>query len=138
DELLAADHIGPGLGGLTRLVTHGEDGHADGSAGAVGQRHGPADHLVGLARVDPEVERDLDRLVELRIGERLEDLEGLARRVLLLAIDLSLRIAVTLAVPGHASTSTPMLAQRPAMISIPCSTSFAFRSSIFCSAILRT
>ena len=34
-------------------------------AGAVRQRHGAADHLVGLAGVDAEPERDLDRLVEL-------------------------------------------------------------------------
>jgi hypothetical protein len=39
-------------------------------AGALGQRDDAADHLVGVARIDAEVQRDFDRLVELggRIG----------------------------------------------------------------------
>ena len=37
-----------------------------------GKRDRAADVLVALARVDPEVRRDLDRLVELRGAERLQ------------------------------------------------------------------
>src|SRR6185503_7968142 len=55
----------------------------------------------------------------------------------LLAVDLGLRGLETLA--GHqASTSTPIERAVPAMICIAPSTSFAFRSGIFVSAISRS
>ncbi len=56
DELLAADHVGAGLGGLARLLADREHADPNRAAGAVGQRHGAAKRLVGLARVDAEAE----------------------------------------------------------------------------------
>ena len=56
------------LGGLAG----GEHGDADVLAGTAGQGDGAAHHLVGLARVDAEAHRDVDGLVELRAGQRLD------------------------------------------------------------------
>ena len=64
-QLLATDQVGAGLLGLLGLVAVGEDGDANRLSGAMGQRHRPAHQLVRLAGVDPELERGLDRLVEL-------------------------------------------------------------------------
>src|SRR5207248_2413913 len=47
-------------------------------ADAVGQRQGPADHLVGLLGVDAQGKDEFDRLVELG---RLERLDGVNRLV---------------------------------------------------------
>ena len=66
DQVVGADVVGAGGAGLLGPVAGGEDEHAGGLAGAVGQVHRAADHLVGLARVDAEPEGDLDRRVELR------------------------------------------------------------------------
>jgi hypothetical protein len=46
-----------------------EDGHPNVLTGARGQRHGAAQHLVGLAGIDAEPERGFDRLVELVGGQ---------------------------------------------------------------------
>ena len=54
--------------GLLGLVAAGEDGDAHGLAGAVRQLHDAAHDLVGVARIDAEVHRDLDGLVELGLG----------------------------------------------------------------------
>src|SRR6476469_8941762 len=48
---------------------------------AVRQVDHAAHHLVGVARVDPEVHRDLDGLVELRLGAFLDDLHRFIERV---------------------------------------------------------
>ncbi len=52
-----------------------------------GRLHDAADHLVGVARVDAEVHRDLDGLVELGLGPLLDQLHGLVERVELVAVD---------------------------------------------------
>ncbi len=81
----------------------------------------------------------LDRLVELRCRLLLEQTDGLDRRVHLLTIDGAARLAIPLPVLSHyPSTSTPMLRAVPAITSIACSTSRAFRSCIFVSAIERS
>src|SRR5207244_6007159 len=85
------------------------------------------------------VEVSLDRLVELLVRQRLQQLDHLGRRVQLLAVDRCARLTVGLAVLRHYdSTSTPMLRAVPAMMRAACSTSRAFRSGIFVSAIWRT
>src|SRR5207247_7150780 len=72
---------------LLRLPRHlalGEDDDAPRLADPLRERDAPADRLVGLAGVDAKADRDLDRLVELRLGEAREDLEGLFEAVALL------------------------------------------------------
>src|SRR3954453_14439953 len=133
-QVSRSDHARPGLLGLACLLTVGEDGDARLAAGAVREHQRPAQLLLGVAHVQPEVEVRLDRLVELRRLAALEQADGLDRRVQVLAIDLSAQVAVVLAV-FHRSVSTPIERAVPAMISIACSTSRAFRSAIFVSAI---
>ena len=70
---------------LVGLVALGEHRDADGLAGARGQRHDAADHLVGVARIDAEVERDLDGLVELGRRVLLDERDRLIDAVELLA-----------------------------------------------------
>src|SRR6185436_6167244 len=116
-----------------------ERGHADRFARAVRQRDRASDELVGLARVDAEPERDLDGLVEPGIGESLEGPDRVDRRVLASAIGQLGCLHVPFALAAHApTTSTPMLRAVPARIFIAASTSFALRSTIFCSAIRRS
>jgi hypothetical protein len=50
------------------LVAAREHGDLDVLAGARGQRHHAADHLVGVARIDAQVQRDFDGFVELGGG----------------------------------------------------------------------
>src|SRR5207248_8375185 len=83
DELLASHDVGSGIARLAGLLTGRERAHPDGLAGAVRQRHRAPDRLIRLSRIDAEPEGHLDRLVELGIRERLQDLEGLARLVFL-------------------------------------------------------
>ena len=51
--------------GLVRLVALGEDGDVHALAGAVREGDHAAHLLVRVARVDAEIHRDLDRLVDL-------------------------------------------------------------------------
>ena len=67
----------PAASASPRRVPGGEHGDPDRLAGPVGQRHGAAHHLVGLAGVDAEPEGDFDGLVELGGGERLHELHRL-------------------------------------------------------------
>jgi hypothetical protein len=67
-QVLGADHVGAGRVRFLGLAAAGEHGDAHVLAGAGGQRDDAADHLVGVARIDAEVQRDLDRLVELGGG----------------------------------------------------------------------
>src|SRR5207302_8924624 len=79
------------------------------------------------------------RLVELRPLEALEQPDRLERGVRTLAIELLARRPVSLPVNGHqTSVSTPMERAVPAMTFIASSTSRAFRSGIFVSAIERS
>lgn len=75
-EVVAADDVRAGGRRLLGVVALGEDGHAHGLADAVRQRDRAADVLIALARVDPEVRRDLDRLIELGGAERLQLTHG--------------------------------------------------------------
>jgi hypothetical protein len=66
---------------------------------------GATDHLVGVTRVDPELEVDLHRCVEGDERGRLGEFDRLERLVDLLAIDERGRLAVLLSVLGHVSGS---------------------------------
>src|SRR4029077_11965085 len=125
--------------GLLRLLALGEDGDALLLAGAVRQHQRATELLVGVTDVEPEPEVHLDRLVELLNRELLEQLDRLGRRIGVLAVDLGARLPVNLAVRRHyCATSTPIERAVPAITFIACSTSRAFRSCIFVSAIWRT
>ena len=87
DEVFGTDDVGTGLAGFLGLGVLGEHGDADRLAGAVGQVHHAADHLVGVTRIDAQVHRDLDGLVELGLGARTHHRDGFAESVELLAID---------------------------------------------------
>ena len=88
DELIGTDDVGAGLFSLASLLALGEDGDADGLAGAVGQGDGTADVLVGLTGIDTKAEVDLDGLVELSGSELLHEVRSLKRGVELIAADL--------------------------------------------------
>src|SRR5437588_6394545 len=83
----------------------------------------------------------LDRLVELHAPQLLDQRDRVGRRVLPLAVELLPGVEVCLAVLGHLvgssphTTSTPIDRAVPAMIFAAASTSLAFRSFIFFSAI---
>src|SRR3546814_9007145 len=68
-QILRTDDVGAGRLCLFRLVAAREDRHAQRLAGAVRQLHDAAYLLVGMARIDAEVQRHFHRLVELRGGE---------------------------------------------------------------------
>src|SRR5262249_17329009 len=124
---------------LTCLVAFGEHGDTLLAACAVREHHRPSQLLVRVADVQAKVEVNLDGLVELRGGRLLEQAHCLDRRIELLPVDLAAPAAVALAGLRHsASTSTPIERAVPAMTSLACSTSRAFRSGIFVSAIDRS
>ena len=70
-QVVGADMVGTGRLGLLRLLALGEDQDAHGLAEPVGEDHGAAHHLVGLAGVDAETHTDIDRLVELGVSVSL-------------------------------------------------------------------
>src|SRR5437763_126669 len=77
-------------------------------------------------------------LAGLRVADGLQPTDGLDGRVRRLAVDRAQSCLIALAVVAHRSTSTPIERAVPAMISAAWSTSRAFRSSSFVSAIWRT
>src|SRR5918998_649164 len=138
-EVLGTHLVGAGLLGLARLVALGEHDDRHLLAEPVRQRDRAAQLLLGVAHVEPGADVHLDGLVELGRVEVLDDANGLGRRVGALAIDLLQVRPITLAVLGHyAVTSTPIERAVPSMILAAWSTSCAFRSGIFFSAISRT
>ena len=67
-QVLGPDHVGARLARFPLLLTLGEHRDPHRLADAVRQHDRAAHHLVGVLRVDPEPERHVDRLVELRVG----------------------------------------------------------------------
>jgi len=66
DHVLETDKLSTRFAScLGRCTGLGEHQDADNFAGAMGQRRGSADHLVGLLRVNPKAEGQIDGLVEL-------------------------------------------------------------------------
>ena len=101
DQVVAADDVGSCGGGLFGLVTDREHRDTGRLTGAVRQIYGAAHHLVGLARVDAEPDRDLDGGV-LLLGRRLlGQLRRLQRRVQPFPVDLFGGFAICLAVLAH-------------------------------------
>ena len=87
DQVLGADHVGAGGLGLVGLGAAREHRHAHAAARTVRQVDDAAHHLVGVARIDAEIHRDLDGLVELGLGPLLDHLHRLLERIELVAVD---------------------------------------------------
>src|SRR3954453_20115920 len=138
-EVLVAHVVGARLARLVGLRAASEHRDLHVAPLRVGQRDRAAQLLVGVPDVEAGADMRLDRLRELRRLDLLDQPDGLGRRVGPLAVDLPVRLAVALAVLGHQpDTSTPIERAVPAMIFAAWSTSLAFRSWSFASAISRT
>ena len=81
DHLLAADHVGAGRLGFLLLLAAGNREHPLALAEPVWQYDGAAHHLVGVLRVDAEPQRQVDRLVELRVLDFLHERDRFLDRV---------------------------------------------------------
>src|SRR5690606_14771966 len=86
DQILGTDDIRTGCLGFVSLVALGENSNANVAARAVRKVDHATNHLVRVTRIDIEVHRNFDGLVELDGGLFLENLDGFlngveARRV---------------------------------------------------------
>ena len=93
--------------------------YANGLAGTVRQVGRAADHLVGVARVNPKIERQLDRFVELCRRTALDRPHGIRQRVELHSVDGGQRRLELLALLRHRlypTTSRPIERAEPTII----------------------
>src|SRR5262249_22511434 len=104
---------------------------------AVRQGDDAANHLVGMTRIDAEIHRDLDRLVELRLGALLHELDRLVDRIGLRGVDALACLRHSLA-RAHPAPSMPIARADPSIMRIADSTVSQLRSAIFFSAISLT
>ncbi|CRI66165.1 hypothetical protein THIOKS12660006 [Thiocapsa sp. KS1] len=95
-EIIEAHAIGAGLGRRVRGRTLREHRHTDGLADAVRQYGRAANDLIGFARVDAEVDRDIDAFGKLDLRQLLEECERIFRRIESAALDALLNRAHTL------------------------------------------
>ena len=140
-QVFGADEIGSGFLGFVSLGILCEHGDANVLAGARRKIDHTTDHLVCIFRVNAEVHGDLDGFVEFRFRVRLHQRDSFGDRVGLVGIHGFRDCAGTLSWFRHDAysvTSMPIARADPAMIFEAASRSFAFRSSIFISAISRT
>src|SRR4029079_916215 len=102
--------------------------------------HHATHHLIGVTRVDAEVQRDLDGLVELRLGAFLHHLDGVSERIELCAIAALTGLLQTFSDchDRYPATSTPIERAEPSTIFMADSMVSQFRSFILASAISRT
>ena len=117
-ELLRAHEVGAGRLRLLRLLALREDQHPERLPGAVRKHHGAADHLVRVARVDAQPDREVHRLVELGRGRLLHEGTRFDERVLLRAVDVlpcrflflgDFRHVPSFAVAAYASHGSPVV-----------------------------
>ena len=106
DEILATDLVGAGAECFLRLLALGEHRDPDDLAGAMRQDDRPTDHLVGVARIDPEPEMGLDGRVEGDGTGLAGELDRRDRRVDLVAVDELRRLEIFLAVLRHVVRSS--------------------------------
>src|SRR5690606_16768557 len=139
DQILAAGLHRAGLQRPGLHIVGAEGHHALALADALGQRHAPAQGLIGLLGVDRQQHRNLDRLVELRRLELLQRCDRAGRLHRLFGADIFIG-AATFAQLRHAQPSTVMPIDRavPSITFMAASMFRELRSSIFSSAILRT
>src|SRR5262249_38696092 len=105
--------------------------------GSVWQVDHPAHHLIGMTRIDAEIHRHFDGLVELGLGTLLDHVHRFGKRIKLLAVDTLARLSRAFA-HRHAFTSWPIDRADPSIMRIAASIVSALRSFIFCWAISRT
>ena len=98
---LDADEVRARGLGLARLFADRDHRDAHRLTGAGGEHDRAAHDLIGVARIDAESHRDLDRLIELRERGALHDLERLSRLIRLERRALLRGVDVLLAVIGH-------------------------------------
>ena len=91
-QILGADHVSARGLGLVGLGALGEHRDPDVLAAALGERDDAAHHLVRVPGVDCEVERNLDRLVELGGGVALDHRNRLVDAVEFVAVDRGQRL----------------------------------------------
>jgi hypothetical protein len=85
----------------TTSVAAREHRHAHRPPGAVRQGHHAAHHLVGVTWIDTEIERDLDRLVELGDGALLHHAHGVGERIEPIAVNAFADLADALSHLAH-------------------------------------
>src|SRR5215510_4694584 len=109
-QVCLADYIRTGVLCLLLLFALGEDGNPLALTGAMGKHHRATDHLVGVLRINSEVESNVHRLIELGAppGHRLlENSKTLVHRVAFLTIYLLRCRAVFLAMSHRVCSSGP-------------------------------
>src|SRR5690606_13991815 len=85
-QVLSANDIGTSGTGFVSLGATSKDGNAHVLAGAVRQGDDTTDHLVGVARVNAQIHRDLDGFVKFRGGVVLDQLDSYLDRKVRFAI----------------------------------------------------
>ena len=99
DHVFETDMFGTGgAGGISGLAT-GKNKHAHQFATAVRQRNRAANHLVGLLRVNPEAERQVNGFVEFGFREFGEYANGFLQGIRFLGVNHFKSLFITFA--GH-------------------------------------
>src|SRR6185312_2920170 len=139
DQILGTDDIGTGGLGFFRLGATRKHADAQRTSRTVRQVDHAAHHLVRVRRIDAEVHRDLDGLVELGLGALLAELDRFGKRVGFVAVYAFARDlgAFSDCHDRYSCTVRPIERAEPSIIFIAASISLALRSFIFCSAISR-
>ncbi len=80
-RILRPHDVRPRRRRLVGLGAAREHGHTQAAPGSVWKVDHAAHHLIGVLGVDPKIYRDLDGLIELRIGPRHDELDRLGDRI---------------------------------------------------------
>src|SRR5436190_4629724 len=103
DHVVAAHEIRAGVLRLTLFIALCDHEHPLGLAGSVRKHGRSSDHLIGVLGIDAEEHGELDRLIELGVGELLEQPERLVQLIRTL-LDLLRGSTILLAVFGQISS----------------------------------
>src|SRR5690606_21648938 len=140
-QVVEADDVRTGSLGSLGLFALREDGNANALAGTCRQHHRTTHQLVGFTRIDTQVDRDVDGLVELGGRTTLHEVERLRNGIDAVTVDLGaqrLNAFGKLCHDQRPSTVMPMLRAEPAMVRTAASMSAAVRSFILVVAISST
>ena len=110
---LTADEIRASFLRLALLVAGGDHQHFLGLAEAVRHHDGPADHLVGVFRINAEAHMHLYRLIELCESDLLKERDRLLDRVFALLNLPQSCLIFSAWFPCHVSSLVQAAAQRP-------------------------
>src|SRR6202043_1464783 len=139
-QILGPDDVSSRSLRFFRLGAACEHADAQGASRSVRQGHDATHHLVGVTRIDPEIDRQFDGLVELRLGALLDHLDRIDERIKLFAINALAGLLQTFSDchDRYPATSTPIERAEPSTIFMAASMVSQFRSFILASAISRT